>query len=116
MALFKAKGRCLDDKENKWLYVLLTELYPIRPRYASAFVSAFSEDLAEQMPKVVSAGVRVHTSHHGPTQLSDDETKHLFTLTCAIVAVYKWRQLSAYKSAFHPDVEKAIWCVLFYLW
>ncbi len=113
MALFKAKGRCLDDKEHKWLYVLLTELYLIRPRYASAFLSVFAEDLAEQMPKVVSAGIHVHTKHHGPTQLTDDETKHVLTLTCAIVAVYKWRQLSAYKSTFPPDAEKAIWCVLF---
>lgn len=113
MALFKGKGRCLNDKEHSWLYVVLTSKYLIRSRYVSAFLAAFSEELAAQMPAVVNAGVQVHTMNHGPTQLTDEETKHLFTLTCVIIAVAKWRQLSAYKTVFPPDVEKAIWLVVF---
>ncbi len=113
MAIFKSKGRCLDDKEHSCLYVVITSEYLIRPRYVSAFLTAFSEDLAAQMPAVVNAGVQVHTTNHGPTQLTDGETKHLFTLNCVIIAVAKWRQLSAYKTVFPPDVEKAIWLIVF---
>ncbi|HEY8586334.1 MAG TPA: hypothetical protein VIL60_06330 [Rhodanobacter sp.] len=113
MAIFKSKERCLDDEEHSWLYVVITSEYLIRPRYVSAFLTAFSEDLAAQMPAVVSAGVQVHTTNHGSTQLTDGETKHLLTLTCVIIAVAKWRQLSAYKTVFPPDVEKAIWLIAF---
>lgn len=113
MAIFKSKGRCLNDKEHSWMYVVLVSEYLIRPRYVSAFLTAFSEELAAQMPAVVNAGIQVHTTRHGPTQLTDMESKHLFTLTCVIIAVAKWRQLSAYKTVFPPDVEKAIWLIVF---
>jgi hypothetical protein len=113
MALFKAKGRYLSEKEHNWLYVVLTNAYLIRSRYVSAFLTAFSQELAEQMPRVVNAGVQVHTANHGPTQLTDQETKHLLTLTCVIIAVAKWRQMSLYKTTFPPDVEKAVWLIVF---
>lgn len=113
MAIFKSKERFLDEKEHGWLYVVLTSEFLIRSRYVSAFLTAFSQELAAQMPAVVNAGIQVHTTNHGPTQLTEGEMKHIFALTCVIIAVAKWRQLSAYKTVFPPDVEKAIWLIVF---
>lgn len=108
-----AARRHLSEKELSGLWYVLTRLYLMKPRYASAFLSYFSQDLAEQMPQVVHAAIEVHTSQHGPTALSDQETEHTLELTCAIVAVRRYREMSAYAGTFSIDTEKAIWCLIF---
>ena len=118
--MFKPKAkpegtrRHLAEKELNGLWYVLTRLYLLRPRYASAFLSAFSQDLAEQMPKVVHAAIRVPDYVAiRPYRAINQETEHTLELTCAIVAVVNTAKCRLMRKPFLIDTQKAIWCLIF---
>ena len=113
MAIFGSKPKKqLSEEGQNGLFLVLTEQNCLKPRYASAFLAAFSTDLEDQLPAAFHAGNVVNTAHNGPTRLDYKQVQHLLEVTIAIVAIAQYRKLNAYSQQFAPDVEKAIWAII----